>query len=177
MAVRNKKLDKIFNFIKSKNQFLKKLNKIVFNLKIIKKNIYQGLNFLLVNYNFKKQKYSYLISYIIYFCFSNSNSFIHISNSEGYPKFFCSAGSLDLIGKQKVSIKLVLIRFLKTLNLLKTRLIFNKPIALHLKIKYSKYYKYFIIKKLKRMFFVKIIKIFSLNSYNGCRKKKERRKR
>lgn len=171
------KVNKIFNFIKLKNKFLQKLKKIISHLKIIEDKIYQSLNFLLIENNIKENNQNYLISYIIYFCFSNSNSFIHITNSEGYSKFFCSAGSLDLIGKQKVSKKLVLIRFLKTLNSLKKDLIVNKPVALHLRIRDSRYYKYFIIKKLKHLFFIKNIKSFSLTSYNGCRKKKKRRKR
>ena len=96
------KINKIFNFIKLKNKFLQKLKKMILNLKIIEDKIYQSLNFLLINDNIKKNNQNYLISYIISFCFSNSNSFIHVTNSEGYSKFFCSAGSLDLIGKQKI---------------------------------------------------------------------------
>jgi hypothetical protein len=39
-----------------------------------------------------------------------------------------------------------------------------------------KFHKSFIIEKLKDRFFIKLIKIFNFHPYNGCRRKKEKRK-
>lgn len=161
--------------IKSKKIYIKELKKTVLQLKIIKTKIYQSLNFLLINNYLKKQNRNFLISYIICFNFSQSNSIIQISDAIGNSKIFCSAGLVDLKGKQKVSRRLVLVQFFRILFLLKSQFIKNKPIALHFK--NVGFNKYFIIKKLKKKFFIKLIKIFNLNSYNGCRKKKEKRKR
>ena len=175
MVFYQKKINKIFLAIKSKKIYIKELKKTVLQLKIIKTKIYQSLNFLLINNYLKKQNRNFLISYIICFNFSQSNSIIQISDAIGNSKIFCSAGLVDLKGKQKVSRRLVLVQFFRILFLLKSQFIKNKPIALHFK--NVGFNKYFIIKKLKKKFFIKLIKIFNLNSYNGCRKKKEKRKR
>ncbi len=96
-------------------------------------------------------------------------------DSIGNSKNFYSAGLLNLKGKQKTIRKVVLIKLFNLLNLLKLKFIKNSPIALHLKNVGSN--KFLILKKLKQKFFIKIIKTFELNAYNGCRKKKEKKKR
>jgi len=172
----NKKLNsKIFKFVKVKKNQIEKFKKIISNLKVVQSTFYPGLHFLLTKNHFKKQKLNLLVSYVICFNFSQSNSIIQVSNANGHSKFFCSAGLVDLTGKQKIARRLVLLRFLRILSLLKLKLIKNQPVALHLK--NVGFNKYFITKKLKNKFFIKLVKTFNLSPYNGCRKKKEKRKR
>jgi hypothetical protein len=179
-----------FNFTNmiNKNFYIKKdkiqLNQIVSKylnsflnpisvLEKIKTNFYQICFYLLFK-NFI-QKQDFLIFYVIYFNFSGSNTNLQITDSKGKSKIFYSAGLVNLKGKQKVLRRLVLVKLFNILTLLKLKFIKNYPVALHLKNVGSN--KFLILKKLKRKFFIKIIKTFELSAYNGCRKKKERRKR
>ena len=164
---------KLFRFVKLKKTYISRLKKIVSYLKILKEETHQKLNLLLLNSLYKKQKNSFLVLYTILFYFSQSNSFLQISRSDGSSKIFCTAGPFSLKGKRKILKKLILIKFFKFL--LKLDFLKNKPIALHLK--NIKFKKHFILKKLKSNFFIKTIKTFNSKSYNGCRRKKKKRKR
>lgn len=155
-----------------KGNFNSLLNSIS-TLENILLKLYQSCFYLMFNSFFIKQ--NFLVFYNIYFNFSSSNTNLQVSDSSGNSKLFYSAGLLDVTGKQKIVRKLVLNRLFSLLSLLKTKVIKNYPIALHLKNVGS--YKFLIIKKLKRKFFVQLIKTFELKAYNGCRKKKEKRKR
>lgn len=135
--------------------------------------LYQSCFYLMFSSFFLKQ--NFLVFYNIYFNFLPSNTNLQVSDSIGNSKLFYYSGLLDLKGKQKIVRKLVLNRLFSLLSLLKTKIIKNYPVALHLKNVGS--YKFLIIKKLKQKFFVRIIKTFDLKAYNGCRKKKEKRKR
>lgn len=164
---------KAYNFYKISQNYIKPFLNIISILKNLKTLFYQSCcYFLFKNSNMKQ---NFLIFYVIYFNFSPSNTTLQITNSLGNSKNFYSAGLVDLKGKQKVVRKLVLVKLFNLLTLLKLKLIKNTPVALHLKNVGSN--KYLIVKKLKKKFFIKVIKTFELSAYNGCRKKKERRKR
>lgn len=171
LPIVKKEIHSLINKI-SKN-YIKPILKIIFILKNIKTLFYQSCCYFLFNNKIKKR--DFFIFYVIYFNFSISNTNLQIMDSLGNSKIFYSAGLVDLKGKQKVVRKLVLVKLFNILTLLKLKLIKNAPIALHLKNVGSS--KFLIVKKLKRKFFIKIIKSFELTAYNGCRKKKERRKR
>ena len=117
---------------------------------------------------------NYLISYIIDITFSQTNTLLHVTDPLGNLKFFCSAGSLNFKGKAKRSRFLV---FREMYNILVSKLKFLKgqPIAVHFKNVGSS--RVWILKKLKKKFFIRVVKSFSLYPYNGCRKRKMRRKK
>lgn len=177
-----KKKSKLFiikklKFFETYFQIIRKYSESFLNVKVVLENIkikfYQSCFFFLSNYFYRK--HDFLIFYILYFNFSSSNTSLHITDSSGKSKIFYSAGLLDLKGKQKVVRRLVLVRLFNLLTLLKLKFIKNFPVAVHFKNVGSN--KFLIVKKLKRTFFIKIIKTFELTAYNGCRKKKKRRKR
>ena len=166
----------IFSFIQLKKEYKKKLVNSILILGRLKKQFYQSLHFLLSNNYLLKYKKDFLVSYVIYFCFSGSNTVLHISDATGNLKVSVSAGLVDLQGKQKVVRRLALTRFFKILSSAKSKFLKKSPVALHFK-NVSGSNKFLIVNKLKQNFFLKTIKTFDLGAYNGCRKKKERRKR
>lgn len=174
--VNSKKKSIIFSFIQLKKKYIKKLVNSIVILECLKKQFYQGLHFFLSNNYLFKYKKSFLVSYVIYFCFSLSNTVLHISDATGNLKISCSAGLIDLQGKQKVVRRLALMRFFNILSLAKSKFVKKNPVALHFK-NVSGSNKFLIVKTLKQKFFIRIIKTFDLEAYNGCRKRKERRKK
>ena len=175
MKIRGKIKSKIFNYIQLKKKYIKKLFNLIIILELLKIKFYQGLYFFLSYSYLSIYKKDYLVSYIIYFCFFLSNTVVHLSNASGKLKFLFSAGLINLQGKQKTTRKLALIRFFNILFLAKSKILKKNPVALYFK-NISNSNKFIIIKKLKQNFFIKTIKTFDLEAYNGCRKKKERRK-
>jgi ribosomal protein S11 len=176
MVFYNKKSEiksKIFNFIRLKKQYIKKLSDTIRILELLKKKLYQSLYAFLSNNASKCKQTDFLVNYIIDFSFSFSNTVLHITDASGNLKIFCSAGLVDLKGKQKVSRRLVLTRFFSILSLLKSKFLKNNPVALHLK--NVGYNKSLIVKKLKKKFFIKIVRTFDLAPYNGCRKKRTKK--
>lgn len=174
MSIKRKnKKEKLFEFVKLKRIYISRLKKTVSYLKFLKEETHQKSHLLLTNSLSKKQKSSFLVLYTILFHFSPSNSILQISKSNGASKIFCTAGLFNLKGKRKILKKLILIKFFKFLS--KLHFLKSKPVALHLK--NIKFKKHFILKKLKSNFFVKTIKTFNSKPYNGCRRKKEKRKR
>ena len=176
MLNNNKRKSIIFSFIKFKKKYIKKLVNSIKILNCLKKQFYQSLHFFLSNNHLLKYKKDFLISYVVYFCFSVSNTVLHISDATGNLKMSYSAGLVDLQGKQKVVRRLALTRFFNILYLAKSKFLKKNPVAIHFK-NVNNSNKFLIVKKLKQKFFIKIIKAFDLDAYNGCRKKKERRKR
>lgn len=116
-----------------------------------------------------------VVVYTIYFSFSPVNTFLYIIDASGNLKFRYSAGLVELKGKEKKVRLQVLNRFFKELQKLKINTLKNNPIALHLKNVGS--YKRFIIKNLRKFFFIRFIKSYQTYPFNGCRKKKQLRKR
>lgn len=124
--------------------------------------------------NRSNQDQDFVIMYVITISFLKANTVIHISDIKGNVKLFYSSGSVNLSGKQKTKRRLVLLRLISLISK-KTDFLKNKPVAIHLNNVSS--YKPFIINKLKNNFYIKIVKSFNQTPYNGCRKKKIRRKK
>merc|ERR1712194_482843 len=116
----------------------------------------------------------FVIAYIISISFLKANTTIHVSDTKGNLKLFYSAGSVELSGKQKRKRRIAVSKLI-SLVLKKANFLGQKPIALHLN--NVNFYKNLIIRKLKRNLYIKVIKILNQTPYNGCRKKKLRRKK
>lgn len=120
------------------------------------------------------QQNEHIVTYIINISFLMTNTFLHLMNSNGNLLFFCSAGSLNYKGKQK-KLRFLVFQSLFHILVSKFKFLVKKPIALHFKNVDSN--KLWIMKKLNKKFFIKAVKSFNLHPYNGCRKKKIRRKK
>jgi ribosomal protein S11 len=116
----------------------------------------------------------FTVAYIINISFLKANTTIHISDIQGNLKLFYSAGSVGLSGKQKRRRRIAVSKLI-ALILRKAAFLGQKPIALHMN--NVNFYKNLIVGKLKRNLYIKIIKILNQTPYNGCRKKKLRRKK
>lgn len=170
----NFNLNKFLKKIVLKKQYIKKLKNKTCLLENIKEQNYKSLNYSLFFKNKDFMKYDSLVVYIVDISFSRSNTLLHVMDSSGILKFFCSAGDLSYTGKSKkarVSVLKAMIRILVR----KLKFLQNKPIALHLK--NVGFRKFWIVKRLKKKFFIKIVRSFNLYPHNGCRKKKVRRKK
>lgn len=115
-----------------------------------------------------------IIMYVINVSFLKANTTIHISDTEGNIKLFYSAGSVGLAGKQKKKRRTALIKLISLL-IKRAKFLSNKPIALHLN--NVNFYQNLIVNKFKQTLYIKIIKSFNQAPYNGCRRKKVRRKK
>jgi len=115
-----------------------------------------------------------MLMYIISVSFLKANTTIHISDAKGNMRLFYSAGSVGLSGKQKRQRRIAVAKLISLL-LKKATFLANKPVALHLNSVNS--YKNLIVSKLKRSLYIRVIKSFNQAPYNGCRKKKVRRKK
>lgn len=126
--------------------------------------------------NFKKplEKEKFLIVYIITITFLKANTNINVSDIKGNVKLSFNSGSVNLIGKQKKQ-RLKAVSRLLSLLVKKAAFLKNYPVAIHLQ--NVNFYKFLIIKKLKVNFFIRFVQSFNLSPYNGCRKKKVRRKK
>merc|ERR1712194_299732 len=116
----------------------------------------------------------FVVAYIISISFLKANTTIHVSDTKGNLKLFYSAGSVELSGKQKRKRRIAVSKLI-SLVFKKANFLGQKPIALHLN--NVNFYKNLIIRKLKRNLYIKVIKILNQTPYNGCRKKKLRRKK
>ena len=156
--------------------YVKNLQNQIFYLKKLKKNDYKNLSvkkFIFENTE-ELNLQDFMITYVINVSFSKANTTINVSDIQGNLKLFYSAGSVDLSGKQKRKRRIAVSKLIALL-LKKATFLGSKPIALHLS--NVNYYKNLIVRKLKRNLYIKIIKIFNQTPYNGCRKKKLRRKK
>jgi len=116
----------------------------------------------------------FVIMYIVTITFLKANTMIHVSDVTGNIKWFCSSGSVKITGRRKKKRRSVMLKLI-ILLLKKASFLHKNPVALHLNNVSS--YQTFIIDRLKQEIFIKIIKSFNQTSYNGCRKKKIRRKK
>lgn len=167
--MQNYKLNKFFQNIFFKKQYINKLKNKISDLNNLKKS-----SISLLNQNYKNANQSDTIKYIVDITFSKTNTLLHVMDFSGNLKFFCSAGDLEYKGKNKLSRWVILKHFFKIL-VLKLAFLKNQPIALHLK--NVKVDKFWILKKFQKKIFIKTIKVFKSYSYNGCRNKKIRRKK
>jgi len=159
--------------IKEQKNYIKNLLKKIDQLKTNKKLNYQKISSRQFLDNKILQK-NLTIHFILSISFLKTNTIINLSDTKGNVKLFYSSGNVGFTGKQKVKRKIVLNKLITLL--LKNISFKNKtPIALHLN--NVKFYKQYLLKKLKKSLFITIVKSFNLTSYNGCRKRKMRRKK
>ena len=140
-------------------------------------NIYSSKNSIFKNkfsVNNVSENKSFLVMYIISISFLKANTIVHVSDIKGNMKLFYTAGSVNLSGKQKAQRGIAISRLISLLTQ-KATFIGKKPTAVHLL--NVRAHKALIINKLKRNFFVQVIRSFNHSPYNGCRKKKVRRKK
>ena len=169
----NNLLNKFFHKITLKKQYTQKLkNKIHFFISCKKWN-YKNLNL-----NLFAKKYiflpSILITYIVYISFTRRNTWLHVTNFSGMSKFFYSAGTV-FFNKNRKRIRIPIIRSIMYFLLQKLKFLFHKPMVLHLK--NVKSIRFWILKKFKTKLPVLALKNFNSYVYNGCRKKKIRRRK
>ena len=151
------------------------LNQIDYLKKLKEKN-YKNLS---VN-KFDKTKHNenntqdLMIVYVIGISFLKANTTIHVSDIKGNLQLFYSAGSVGLTGKQKRKRRIAIVKLISLLAK-KATFLGKKPIALHLN--NVNFYQNLIVNKLKQTLYIKVIKSFNQTPYNGCRKKKVRRKK
>jgi len=167
-------LNKFFGNIRLKKQYIKKLKTKVFLLNKVKEKNYKTLNFVMFEKTQNLVKEDYLVVYVIDILFSKTNTLLHVMDFSGNLKFFSSAGSLNYKGKSKKARFVVIKEFYRVL-VTKLKFLKNKPIALHLKNVGSN--KFWLVRKLKKKIYIKVVCSFDLYPYNGCRKKKVRRKK
>jgi len=169
-------LVEFFREVQLKKQYIKQLKNKVSLLNFLKKKNYKKLNSKLSCFSSSKQSYkdNCLVTYIIDITFSKTNTFIHAMDFSGKLKFFSSAGALQYRGKNK-KFRSVVLRDMYKIFISKLKFLKNQPVALYLKnVRFAKSQ---IIKLFKKKFFIKIIKSFNTYPYNGCRKKKMKRKK
>lgn len=156
-----------------KKQYLKKIQNKASMLNEMKE-----MNYKKVGSQFSKKliypKHTAFVMYIIEIYFSKKNTLLHISDFSGNLKLFYSAGSFQQKGNGKVARSIILRKFYRTL-ISKLKFAKKVPIAVHFKNADSNIF--WFLKKLKKKFFITIVKHFNRYPYNGCRKRKIRRKK
>lgn len=170
------KLELEVSLLQKEKFYVKNLLNQVTYLKKLKENDSKSLSvkkYILKN-NKEINPQDFMIMYIINISFSKANTTINVSDIQGNLKLFYSAGSVKLSGKQKRKRRIAILKLI-SLVLKKATFLGQKPIALHLN--NVSFYKSLIVRKLKRNLYLRIIKIFNQTPYNGCRKKKFRRKK
>lgn len=183
MNLSNTLFDNLANKLKLEVSLLQKekiyvknlLNQVTY-LKKLKENDFKSLSVKKYVLNNTKEinPQDFMIMYIINISFSKANTLINVSDIQGNLKIFYSAGSVELNGKQKRKRRIAILKLI-SLVLKKATFLGRKPVALHLN--NVNFYKNLIVRKLKRNLYIRIIKIFNQTPYNGCRKKKFRRKK
>lgn len=166
-------LNRFFNKIHLKKQYLKKVQSKVHLLSELKETNHKkiGSSF---STSLLKPSNTIFVMYIIEISFSKKNTLFHISDCLGNVKFFYSAGSFQHKGKGKISRSTVLRKFYRLL-ISKLKFVKKVPIAIHFKNADSNIF--WFLKRLKKKLFITVVKHFNRYPYNGCRKKKIRRKK
>ena len=166
-------LNRFFKEIHLKKQYLEKMQNKVCTLKELKE-----VNYKKINSQFSKplifSSSTTFVMYIIEISFSKKNTLFHVSDFSGNIKFFYSAGSFKQTGKGKVARSTILRKFYRIL-VSKLKFVKKVPIAIHFKNVDSNMF--WFLKKLKKKFFITVVKHFTQYPYNGCRKRKIRRKK
>lgn len=152
---------------------VKTLKTQIDSLKKLKENNYKNLS-LEKLYTESDINQDLIVMYIINISFLKANTTIHVSDIKGNMKLFYSAGSVGLTGKQKRKRRIAISKLISLL-LKKATFLNKRPVALHLN--NVNFYKNLIVSKLKRTLYIRVIKSFNQTPYNGCRKKKLRRKK
>ena len=166
-------LNRFLKAIHLKKQYLKEVQNQAYSLNKLKEINYKKVGSKLSN-ALGKPSNTIFVTYIIEIAFSKKNTLFHISDCSGNIKFFYSAGSFQQKGKGKIARSIILRKFYRFL-ISKLKSIRKVPIAIHLKNVDSNMF--WFLKKLKKKFFIVLVKHFNQHPYNGCRKKKIRRKK
>ena len=166
-------LNRFFKEIHLKKQYLEKMQNNVHVLKKVKEVNYKKANLEFFKNSIPSSSTTYVM-YIIEISFSKKNTLFHVSDFSGNIKFFYSAGSFQQKGKGKIARSIILRKFYRIL-VSKLKFIKKVPIAVHFKNADSNMF--WFLKKLKKKFFITFVKYSYHYSYNGCRKKKIRRKK
>lgn len=169
-----KKLNSKVLVLQEEKIYVKNLINQITKLKKLKENNYKDISIKKINFNNKINDRNLMLMYIINISFLKANTMIHVSDIKGNIKLFYSAGSVGLTGKQKKKRRIATLKLIALL-LKKATFLKNKPIALHLN--NVNFYKKLILNKLKHKLYIRLIKTFNQSPYNGCRKKKIRRKK
>ena len=166
-------LNRFFKEIHLKKQYLKKMQNKVRLLNKLKEINYKKVG---LSFSKKSPKLSNttFVMYIIEISFSKKNTLFHISDCLGNVKFFYSAGSFQQKGKGKISRSTILRKFYRLL-ISKLKFVKKVPVAVHFKNADSNMF--WFLKRLKKKLFITVVKHFNQYPYNGCRKKKIRRKK
>jgi len=173
-AITNK-LELKTSLLNEERLYVKNLLDKINHLKKLREKDYKTLSLKKTTYKRSSESDTNLIvMYIINISFLKANTTIHVSDVKGNVKLFYSAGSVGLIGKQKKK-RLIAVSKLISLVLKKALFLGKKPVALHLN--NVNFYNSLIVNKLKKSLYIKVIKSFNQTPYNGCRKKKLRRKK
>lgn len=171
-TVSNRLKLKVFS-LNEERLYVKNLKTQINSLKKVKENDYKNISIFKNRLNSENNQ-SLTITYIISVSFLKANTTIQVSDIKGSIKQFYSAGSVKLSGKQKKKRRITVSKLISLL--LKNATFLNrKPAAVHLN--NVNFYRNLIIGKLKRTIYVRVIKSFDKVPYNGCRKKKLRRKK
>lgn len=153
--------------------YIKNLKTQIDSLKKIKESNYKNISVKKHQLKWENNQ-NLVVMYVINISFLKANTTLHVSDIKGNMKLFYSAGSVGLAGKQKRKRRIAVSKLISLL-LKKATFLNKKPIALHLN--NVNFYKNLIVSKLKRTFYIRLIKNFTQTPYNGCRKKKLRRKK
>jgi len=115
-----------------------------------------------------------LVNYVVSVVLTNKNTLIYVTNVQGTLKYFQSAVSLNISGKQKTKQPNTLFKLLKSF-ITNCKFLKNKPVALHFK-NINKRLLMSIIKIMENLLFINVIRIYNfLIPHNGCRPKKIKR--
>lgn len=166
-------LNRFLKEIHLKKQYLKKVQNQAYLLSELKETNYKKVGLKFSN-TLTKPSNTVFVMYIVEIFFSKKNTLFHISDCSGNIKFFYSAGSFQQKGKGKTARSIVLRKFYRLL-ISRLKFIRKVPIAVHFKNADSNMF--WFLKKLKKKFFIALVKHFNQYPYNGCRKKKIRRKK
>lgn len=167
----NFNLNKFFDKVALKKQHIKELKNKIYLLNDVKRQNYKNLS-LFIN----KNKFSShtIVTYIIYISFTRKNTWLHITDIFGTSKFSHSAGTVFFNTNRK-KVRIPVLRSIMYFLFKKLKFLFHKPIVLHLR--NIKFRRFWILKKFRTKLSVLAIKNFNSYAYNGCRKKKVRRKK
>lgn len=121
----------------------------------------------------KKNLKQNLISFLIKFNLTLTNTFINVTDIKGNLILSLSAGRVELQKRQKTSQPNALIQILKHL-FLKAKFLQNKTVGLQFK-NLKSYHELIIINILKNKIFIKSLRSYNLYPHNGCRPKKIKR--
>lgn len=171
-AVSNKLKLKV-SLLNEERVYIQTLKTHINSLKRMKEDSYKSLGLKKLPQEFDTRQ-NLVIMYVINISFLKANTTIHVSDAKGNLKLFYSAGSVGLAGKQKRKRRTAVAKLISLL-LKKATFLGKNPIALHLK--NVTFYKKLIVARLKKTLYIRVLKSFNQIPYNGCRKRKLRRKK